>query len=231
MSKKAQVKKVYHYAKSDSGKKAAVGVGIAVLAIYALSRIKIGGDSITEKVGGGIGDILGGAAGGILGGAGEAVSGAAGGIGEGAGKAAKSVIWDAPARLGSGILAPIVDIGMGKGTGESWRKQGLAAIDEHGLGVVFWTNDKIARTLSPRSKPVDPSTGYKTSMGGDWLHKGRTYLTPEGQAIAVANRELWDQWSAPGDVGYLMALREGRDVSRWNTSSLTPEFKQAMNIY
>lgn len=185
-------------------------VGIGVIGLFLLSKIKGGGQSITESIGSGVGDVVQSS----LSGVGDVVQGAIGGVGKGVGNVFT--------KAGAGILAPAVDTMWGGGTAAKWTKTGQQVIDDEGLGVVFWTKDRIAQYMQPKATKIVEGSGYKTASG-------LTYIDPGSQGRAATIQQLLQSAVTPGDAAYMLAVQEGRDVSHWNMSGLSDSFKNTLN--
>lgn len=192
-------------------------VGIGVVGLYVLSKYNLAG-----ALGGGLGEVLGDAVSGL----GSALGGAVEGLGEGIGKGAGGLIegtgWGV-AGVGTGILSPFVDLFAGAGTGAEYAATGKQVIKDEGLGVIFWSKDRIRQYVQPGAEKILPESGYKTPSG-------YTYIDASQQSRAATISRLLSTTANPAEAAYLLAVQEGKDVTTWNTAPFTPAFKKELGI-
>lgn len=209
MGKKAQVKKVYHYAKSDSGKKAAAGVVVAGLAIYALSKA-----GITDKIGGGISD---------------AISEFFDGISDMVTGGIKGVGWGA-ASVGSAPVKAVADLIYGEGKGAAMWNEGESTIKKEGLQVIFWDRRKIQESVQPRAHYSPLLKTFGKQYG---ITQGMSYIKPDQEMNFLHYNQVLASVNNPSEANYLYALQHGYDTSNWNPtaiSQMSESFKRSVGL-
>lgn len=206
-------------------KNVAVVGGVVLLAMWLFKKTgasdEIGGGvgDIFKNALGGIGDIIGGGAKGLLSGAGDVITNTAKGVGEGAGNLLTNVVWNAPAEAGSHYLAKFVNLTTGSNKGDTYARVGMEEINKHGLGVIFWSKDRITQDVMPHAQ-------YSESMGRyDYIDERYGERYQSINALRAANEGTG---LTIGDMAYQLAVQEGKDVSNWDLSKLSSGFRASI---
>jgi hypothetical protein len=214
----------------ETGKKVAIGGGILLLGLYLFSKVRVKGgedtsgtQTIPESLLGGLGNLIGGTVENTLAGAGDLVTNVAGGIGSGVGKGLTDVVVWAPATLGSEYLAQWVNLTSGGNKGDKMQAEGLSALHKYGWGVIFKSQSDLDKLVSPNASPVVAGSGYSTLTGLTYIAPSNQSRAGQIQSLSRANPTL-----TAGDLGYLLAVQDGKDVSNWNLNSLSPAFRNTL---
>jgi hypothetical protein len=191
-----------------STKKTLKYVGIGAVGLYLLSKVQ-GSNPLADALNdfiGGIGESVGDT---IAGG----VSGAVGAVG------------DTFMGLSEGITVPIAGLFMGQSKAQEKWNTGREVIASEGLGVVFWSRDRINQYVMPNAEKITPGTGYKTESGYTYISESAQTKAARLQSIMLAN-----PGHSGGDVAYQYNIEHGISVAGWNLAGLTPHFKAEMGI-
>lgn len=182
-----------------------IGGGIGLL--YVLSKLNLSG-----AIGKGLGDIIDT----TVSGGGTVVKEVIEGTAQGVWHGFENIVKPA----GQSISNSAVRVASGNASTGDWLAS-FSPVGGFGLSAAM-AKSVLAQSM-PHSTVIIKSSGYKTDSG-------RTYIDAKYQTRAADISALLKKYSSAGDVAYLMAVKEGKDVSRWNTQSLTDSFRQAMGV-
>jgi hypothetical protein len=170
-------------------------VGIGAVGVYLLSKVQ-GGNNPLSIITDPINDAIKTVVTTITAGAGDIV-----------GDTAKTLAWDAPSSFGTGILTPFVNLFAGAGTGEEWTKTGNEVIDKEGLGVVFWSRDRINQYVMPNAEKNPYSGSY-------------SYVSPQYQGVAANMSILRRYGYSEEDIGNYYSVAKDVETGRPTSANI-----------